>query len=98
MLGGKRQFLAEHSSTWPKTPSDWESVRGLLGKTMEVFPLVAGALAVAGIPAEPGYLGFDTATLKTSFRWANLIRSRYTVLDFLEGQGRLDEAIEAVFV
>ncbi|MGO8722733.1 MAG: sn-glycerol-1-phosphate dehydrogenase [Acidimicrobiales bacterium] len=98
VLGGKRQFLAEHSSTWPKTPSDWESVRGLLGKTMEVFPLVAGALAVAGIPAEPGYLGFDTATLKTSFRWANLIRSRYTVLDFLEGQGRLDEAIEAVFV
>jgi hypothetical protein len=51
---------------------------------------------VAGIPPQPGFLGLDAATLRASLRWANRIRPRYTVLDFLEGQGRLDEAIEAV--
>jgi glycerol dehydrogenase-like iron-containing ADH family enzyme len=65
---------------------------------MQVFPLVAEALSVAGIPAEAGFLGLDTRTLESSFRWANRIRPRYTVLDFLEGQGRLEDAIDAVLV
>ena len=49
----------------------------------------------ARIPAEPGFLGLDRATLETTFRVANRIRARYTVLDFLEGQDRLGEAVEA---
>jgi len=61
-----------------------------------VFPLIAEALAIARIPSEPGFLGLDVATLGATFRWANRIRSRYTVLDFLEGQGRLDEAVDAM--
>jgi hypothetical protein len=64
---------------------------------MDVFPLVAEALLAASIPSEPGFLGLDAATLEATFRWANRIRARYTVLDFLEGQGRLDEAIGAMF-
>ena len=92
----RRRFLAEHASAWPKTASDWESVQDQVGQAMDVFPLVAEALSVAGIPPEPGFLGVDAAMLRASFRWANRIRPRYTVLDFLEGQGRLDEAIEAV--
>jgi hypothetical protein len=63
---------------------------------MGVFPLIAEALSVARIPSEPGFLDLDASTLKATFRWANRIRARYTVLDFLEGQGRLDEAIDAV--
>jgi glycerol-1-phosphate dehydrogenase [NAD(P)+] len=92
----KRRFLAEHASAWPEGTSDWESVQGRLRESMDVFPLVAEALSAAGIPPKPGFLGFDTVTLRASFRWANRIRSRYTVLDFLEGQGRLDEAIESI--
>lgn len=92
----KSQFLAEHASEWPATPQAWRSVRSSLAGALDTFPLVAGALATAGIPAEPGFLGFDTATLKQSLRWANRIRPRYSVLDFLEGQGRLDDAIDDV--
>ena len=92
----KRQFLAEHASTWPIDAAAWEAVRGQLAEAMDVFALVGAALSVAGIPPEPGFLGLEEETLKRSFRWANRIRPRYTVLDFLEGQGLLDEAIEAV--
>ena len=70
-------------------------MREQIGEAMGVFPLVADALSVARIPSEPGFFGLDAATLKATFRWANRIRARYTVLDFLEGQGRLDEAIGA---
>ena len=94
VLDEKRRFLAEHGPAWPETPSRWEAVRDQIGGAMGVFPLVTEALSVAGIPSELGFLGLDAATLKATFRWANRIRVRYTVLDFLEGQGRLDEAIE----
>ena len=92
----KRRFLGEHASAWPATPSRWEAVQEQIGEAMGVFPLIAEALSVARIPSEPGFLGLDASTLKATFRWANRIRARYTVLDFLEGQGRLDEAIDAV--
>jgi hypothetical protein len=94
----KRRFLAEHGSRWPATTSGWEAARGQIGEALEAFPLVAGALLAAGIPPEPGFLGLDAAMLKASLRWANRIRSRYTVLDFLEGQGRLDDTIDGVLL
>ena len=95
VLDEKRRFLAEHGSAWPTTPSRWEAVQEQVAEAMDVFPLVAEALSVARIPSEPGFLGLETATLRATFRWANRIRARYTVLDFLEGQVRLDAAIEA---
>ena len=52
-----------------------------------VFPLVVNAFEVAGIPYKPGFLGLDVRILKSTFRWANRIRPRYSVLDFFEGQG-----------
>ncbi len=97
VLDDKRRFLGEHAPAWPATPSRWKAVQQKVGATMDVFPLVAEALLAASIPSEPGFLGLDAATLEATFRWANRIRARYTVLDFLEGQGRLDEAIGAMF-
>jgi len=91
----KRRFLADNGPKFPTTSAGWEAVQERVGEAMSVFPIVANALAVAGIPAEAGFLGLDARTLRTSFRWANRIRPRYTVLDFLEGQGRLEEAIDA---
>ena len=73
-----------------------KTCRNRSATAMGVFPLVVNALSKAGIPSEPGFLGLDVATLKATFRWANRIRARYTVLDFLEGQGELDEAIDAM--
>jgi glycerol-1-phosphate dehydrogenase [NAD(P)+] len=93
----KRQFLAENASKWPTTQARWAAVKERVGEPVAVFPTVAEALSIAGIPSEPGFLDLDAATLRTCFRWANRIRPRYTVLDFLEGQGRLDDAIDDLF-
>jgi glycerol-1-phosphate dehydrogenase [NAD(P)+] len=93
----KRRFLAEHASRWPSTAARWAEVKERVGAPVAVFPVIAEALSIAGIPSEPGFLDLDAATLRTCFRWANRIRPRYTVLDFLEGQGRLDDAIDDLF-
>ena len=98
VLDEKLRFLGAHGSAWPATPSRWRDVQEQIGTAMGVFPLVVNALSKAGIPSEPGFLGLDVTTLKATFRWANRIRARYTVLDFLEGQGELDEAIDAMIV
>jgi glycerol-1-phosphate dehydrogenase [NAD(P)+] len=98
VLDEKHTFLADNASSWPTTAAGWKEAQEQIGAAMQVFPLVAEALSVAGIPAEAGFLGLDARTLKSSFRWANRIRPRYTVLDFLEGQGRLEDAIDAVLV
>ncbi len=96
VLEEKRRFLDEHAPSWPTTAAGWQDVQTSLSEAMAVFPLVAGALLAAGIPAGTGFLGLDAPALKSSLRWANRIRPRYSVLDFLEGQGRLDEAIGAI--
>jgi len=93
----KVRFLGEHACAWPTTSSRWQAVQDQIGEAMAVFPLISKALSVARIPSEPGFLGLDAQTLRATFRWANRIRARYTVLDFLEGQERLDAAIDGMF-
>jgi glycerol-1-phosphate dehydrogenase [NAD(P)+] len=96
VMAEKRRFVDEHAPAWPATASRWEAAQEQIREATRPFPLVAEALLAAGIPSEPGFIGLDTETLKVTFRWANRIRSRYTVLDFLEGQGRLADAIDSV--
>jgi hypothetical protein len=62
---------------------------------MAAFPAVERALDAGGIPAAPGFLGIDEDLLRGALRYANRLRARYTVVDFLEGQGALEDAIEA---
>ncbi len=96
VLADKRRFVRQHASAWPRTAARWEAIQDRLGEAMRIFPVVVAALSSAGIPSRPGFLDLDVATLKSTWHWANRLRARYTVLDFLEGQGRLDEAIETV--
>jgi len=95
VMDAKRRFASDHESAWPRTAAAWRAARAQAGAAMDLFGLVTAALDAARIPAEPGFLGLDRATLETTFRVANRIRARYTVLDFLEGQNRLGEAVEA---
>ncbi len=95
VMDEKRRFASDHESAWPRTAAAWRAARAQAGTAMDLFGLVTAALDAARIPAEPGFLGLDRATLETTFRVANRIRARYTVLDFLEGQDRLGEAVEA---
>jgi hypothetical protein len=92
----KRAFVAAHSDAWPTSSSRWELVRAGTAKARSIAPLVAGALLTAEIPTTPGFLDLDVATLSATFRFANRIRARYTVIDFLEGQGLLNEAVASV--
>jgi hypothetical protein len=71
-------------------------VRRSLAPELERFDAVERALDVAGIPAEPGWLGIDTEMLRAAFRFGSRLRARYTVIDFLEGQGALEQAIETL--
>ena len=96
VMDEKRAFVAAHSDAWPASSSRWELVRAGTAKARSIAPLVAGALLTAEIPTTPGFLDLDVATLSATFRFANRIRARYTVIDFLEGQGLLNEAVASV--
>ena len=80
---------------WPKSPAAWEAVRSELAPALESFDGVDRALTLAGIPADPGYLEIDERTVRATFRYSNRLRARYTTVDFLEGQGLLERAIDA---
>lgn len=90
----KRRFIAVGEESWPQSEARWAALRAELGAALEVFPAVEGALALAAIPAEPGYLEVDARTLRATFHYASRLRARYTVIDFLEGQGALDAALD----
>ncbi len=92
----KHRFAVEHAGSWPRDAAAWAAVRERLAQPLALFELVDQALASAGIPDEPGFLDIDQATLRAAFRYANRLRARYTVLDFLEGQGTLDQALDRV--
>jgi glycerol-1-phosphate dehydrogenase [NAD(P)+] len=96
VLAEKARFLSTHEHAWPKSQAEWDNVR--LGSKLEQGRslLIDDALVAAGIPFEIGYLDLDASTLAATFRYANRIRARYTVIDFLEAQGLLVEAITAV--
>lgn len=81
---------------WPAGEEQWTSVQLELAPLLGRFELVESALRAAEIPAEPGYLDVDAASVRAAFRYANRLRARFTVLDFLEEQGLLDRALDAV--
>lgn len=90
----KRRFLETGAAHWPDR-GRWEEVRSRLAGALELFGAIEPALEAAGIKAEPGCLGLDATTLRATFRYASRLRARYTVLDFLEGQGVLEDALDA---
>jgi glycerol-1-phosphate dehydrogenase [NAD(P)+] len=89
----KRRFASDLRH-WPAGEEAWRAVVSELGPALEPFDRVDRALTLAGIPAGPGYLGVDETILRATFRYSNRLRARYTTVDFLEGQGRLERAIE----
>jgi glycerol-1-phosphate dehydrogenase [NAD(P)+] len=92
----KQRFLASGRETWPSDAAAWERVRARLEPSLALFDEVSAALDAAEIPAAAGYLEVDDDMLRATFRFANRLRARYTVLDFLEGQDKLEAALDAI--
>ncbi len=90
----KQRLLAAIPAAWPSDPTAWDAVRAELAPSLERFDAVGAALALVGIPAEAGFLDVDAQTLRATFRYASRLRARYTVIDFLEGQGALEPALD----
>lgn len=89
----KQTMTAQTPPTWPRDADAWREVCRLLAGEMQSFGEVEHALEQAGIPAAPGFLGIGRETLEATLHHATRLRDRYTTIDFLEGQGRLDAAI-----
>jgi glycerol-1-phosphate dehydrogenase [NAD(P)+] len=86
----KARFVAQPMA------QDWGAIRAQIAPELDAFVAVERALDVAGFPAGPGYLEVDESALRATFRFATRLRARYTTVDFLEGQGVLGDAIEAM--
>jgi len=54
-------------------------------------------LAAAGCPTTPSEIGLDEGRLRSTYRRALMIRSRYTVLDLANETGLLDECVAELF-
>ena len=87
----KQRLIATVPASWPDEEARWAALRARLEPSLQSFDAVADALRRAGIPdLQPGYLGIDAAMLRAGLRYGARLRSRYTVVDFLEGQGVLE--------
>ena len=94
-VAAKQRMLARVPASWPDEESRWTRLCARLAPSLERFDMVAAALAQAGIAdREPGFLGIDAATLRAGLRYGGRLRARYTTVDFLEGQGLIEEALD----
>ncbi len=93
-VDAKQALTAASPATWPAGQVAWDEVCEAIADAMEPFADVKRALGQAEIPTEPGFLGITREILEATFHHATRLRDRYTTIDFLEGQGYLDQAIE----
>jgi glycerol-1-phosphate dehydrogenase [NAD(P)+] len=92
----EKQGFVSALETWPADAAAWAAIRARLAPAMAVFDEVERALELAGMPGEPGYLEIDEPMLRAAFRYSGRLRPRFTVVDFLAGQGLLDRALNAM--
>jgi glycerol-1-phosphate dehydrogenase [NAD(P)+] len=92
----KGGFIEDTRELWPGDEAGWASVRDGIAPALAVAERVAPALDALGLPSGPGFLEIDEPTLRATFRFASRLRARYTTIDFLEGQGALGRAIDAM--
>ena len=92
----KQRLVSSVPPSWPADDAGWAAVRDALAPTMMLFDGVQAGLRAARIPDTPGWLEVDSETLRATFHYASRLRARYTTIDFLEGQGALDDAVDLI--
>lgn len=83
-LAARRKEIGEH----------WTRLQERLRKQMISYKELKAMLEKASCPVTPSGIGLDREQFVHAVRMAQLIRTRYTVLDFLYELGLLDVAIE----
>ena len=73
----------------------WPDLRGRLAAQLGPASDMVAALRLAGAPAEASDIGVDRDYLQRTVLAARFLRSRYTVLDFLDETGLLRSAVAA---
>ena len=75
----------------------WPATAGRLKDQVLPAARMAGLLAKAGAPSDAAHIGVSPGHLRQTMAGARFIRSRYTILDFLEEIGLFDAALDAMF-
>lgn len=75
----------------------WPELRERLGGQLLSAMQVRSRLRDAGCPTTPAEIGLSAEALRTTYRRAQMIRPRYTVLDLLNETGLLDECVAELF-
>ena len=71
----------------------WEGLRAKLEKQLYPYEKLRSMLLEAGCPVTPAQIGLSREQFLHGIRTAQLIRNRYTVLDFLYEAGLLEDAM-----
>lgn len=75
----------------------WPGLRERLGEQLLTAKQLRGQLSEAGCPTAPAEIGVSHEQLRATYRRAQMIRPRYTVLDLLNEAGLLDECVAELF-
>ena len=75
----------------------WPDLRERLREQLMPADELRGMLRAAGCPTSPEEIGLSIEDFKATYRRAQMIRSRYTVLDVANEAGILDECVDELF-
>ena len=75
----------------------WPQLREKLRKQLIPATQIQDSLRAVGAPAHPAEIKIDQNRFRETYRRAQMIRKRYTVLDFVLEAGILDEITERLF-
>jgi glycerol-1-phosphate dehydrogenase [NAD(P)+] len=75
----------------------WPELSGKLREQLMPADELRGMLRAAGCPTSPEEIGLSIEDFKATYRRAQMIRSRYTILDVANEAGILDECVDELF-
>ena len=75
----------------------WPELRERLRDQLLSAARMRDRLSEAGCPTRPAEIGLSVEALRATYRRAQMIRPRYTVLDLLNETGLLDECVAELF-
>jgi glycerol-1-phosphate dehydrogenase [NAD(P)+] len=77
--------------------SRWPDLRERLSEQLLPASEIRDRLAAAGAPTSPSDIGLDVDRFRATYRRAQMIRRRFTVLDLCNQAGILDECVDDLF-